>query len=103
MPDEPIQQDLAGAIEHHQAGRLQEAEKGYRHVLLRQPANPDALNLLGVLAAQAGKPEAGAELIRRSIEIRPDDPSAHNNLGIALDGCGRLDEAIASWREAIRL
>ena len=28
---------------------------------------------------------------------------AHNNLGIALDDQGKLEEAIAEYREAIRL
>jgi cytochrome c-type biogenesis protein CcmH/NrfG len=37
------------------------------------------------------------------IRLKPDTPGALNNLGIALQGTGRLDEAIASFRQAIRL
>ena len=33
----------------------------------------------------------------------PTDAEAHNNLGTALEATGKLDEAIAEYREAIRL
>ncbi len=41
---------LRAAIQHHQAGRLGQAEALYRQVLQAQPQNPDALHLLGVIA-----------------------------------------------------
>ena len=34
---------------HHQAGRIDEAEQGYRLILERAPAQPDALHGLGLL------------------------------------------------------
>jgi tetratricopeptide (TPR) repeat protein len=38
-----------------------------------------------------------------AVALRPDSPGAHGNLGNALYYKGRLDEAIAEWREANRL
>jgi protein O-GlcNAc transferase len=50
---------LQAAIEHHHAGRLDEAEQLYRVVLHADGRNADALNLLGVLQYHRGEnPEA---------------------------------------------
>jgi tetratricopeptide (TPR) repeat protein len=38
-----------------------------------------------------------------AVALRPDSPAPHNHLGNALRGKGRLDEAIAEYREALRL
>ena len=46
-------ESLAVAIQHHKAGRLQAAEEIYRRILAAEPNQPDALNLLDVLAAQS--------------------------------------------------
>ena len=61
---------LQAAIGHHQAGRLAEAERGYRQVLGLAPEQPDALHLLGVIAYQVGQHPAAIELIRKAIGQR---------------------------------
>ena len=38
-----------------------------------------------------------------AIRLKPDNAEAHNNLGVSLNDQGKLDEAIAEYREAIRL
>lgn len=58
------------AIQHHQAGRLAEAEKIYRQILAQQPDHPDALHLLGVLAVQAGRLDAAVDLIMIALLAR---------------------------------
>jgi len=50
---------LARALGHHQAGRLIEAEALYRELLAGQPDHPDALHYLGVLALQGGDGDGG--------------------------------------------
>jgi protein O-GlcNAc transferase len=40
---------------------------------------------------------------RRALELKPDYPEAHNNLGIALAEQGQLDEAMAAYRRALEL
>jgi tetratricopeptide (TPR) repeat protein len=98
-----IQQALVLALQHHQAGRSQEAEKLYRQILAERPDHAEALHLLGVLALQSGRFDAAVELIRRALALSPNLPEAHNNLGNALKDKGQLDEAIASFRRAIAL
>ena len=39
----------------------------------------------------------------KAIELDPKDAVAHANLGIALNGKGQVDEAIASFMKAIEL
>ncbi|KWA33388.1 tetratricopeptide repeat protein [Burkholderia territorii] len=92
---------LGAALAHHQAGRLGDAKAGYEQLLAREPAHPDALHFLGLLTCQAGQQDEGIALMRRSIDAYP-SAIYHNNLGNALRERGRLDDAIAQYREAVR-
>jgi tetratricopeptide (TPR) repeat protein len=98
-----IDQALQIAVEHHQAGRLAEAEAIYRQVLTQFPDHADALHLLGLLAAQTGHADAAIDLIGRAIALKPGVAQAHNNLGLALCALGRRDEALAVYAQAIAL
>jgi tetratricopeptide (TPR) repeat protein len=96
-------QQLAGAVQQHQAGHLTEAEALYRQVLTRDTGNADALHLLGVVTHQKGRPDLAIDLIRQAIAINPLEASFHANLGVAFKQLGRPDEAIICYRAAIRL
>ncbi|MGA2443189.1 MAG: tetratricopeptide repeat protein [Tepidisphaeraceae bacterium] len=98
-----LRQQLESGISHHQAGRFAEAERMYRQVLALQPNHADALHLLGVLATQGGRLDAGIELIRRAIANCSTNPFYYCNLGKALFDKGQLDEAIATYHLAIGL
>jgi tetratricopeptide (TPR) repeat protein len=91
------------ALEHHQAGRLSQAEALYRQILQAEPGHPDALHLLGAIARQAGKPLVAADLINRAIIAKPSEPVFYNSLGLVLRDLGRLDEAVANYRKAISI
>jgi predicted TPR repeat methyltransferase len=96
-------QRLQQAMQCHGGGRLDEAEAAYRAVLAAEPANPDALHLLGVLQAQRGRHDEAAELITAAIAANPHEPMFHNNLGNVCTERGRLDEAEASYLRALQL
>lgn len=89
------------AVQHHNAGRLGEAEQVYRQILQAVPDQPVVLHLLGVLTHQTGNSGDAIDLIRRALAREPDYVEAHNNLGLALAAAGRLGEAVDSYREAI--
>src|SRR5256885_15092277 len=74
MPQLTLQQALELALQHHQAGRLGQAEHLYRQVLSHAPRHPDALHLMGVLASQNGQHDAAIGFIERAIAITPDNP-----------------------------
>jgi Flp pilus assembly protein TadD len=98
-----IQQAFDLAVQHHRAGRLQEAENFYRQILVHQPNHIEAMQFLGMIAHQTGRNEIAEELMRRIIALNPNVPEGHSNLGIALGIQGRLDEAVDAHREALRL
>ena len=92
---------FAAALQHHQAGRLNEAAPLYRQVLAIDPRHADSLNLAGVVAHETGRPDLAADLIGKALEIKPNEASYHSNLGTALWKQGRLDAAAACYRAAI--
>ncbi len=85
------------------AGHPEKAAVAFRRVLERDPANFDALQLLGLAQIQSGRAEDGILWLRRAIAVRPADAAVHNNLGNALLSLGRRLEAIEALAAASRL
>ncbi|MBS0473279.1 MAG: sulfotransferase [Proteobacteria bacterium] len=98
-----LQQILEQGIAAHQNGDKERAEKCYRRVLDAAPNQPDALNLLGVLAAEAGLYGMAVDLMDRALMTRPKDPHILNNKGHALSEMRRWDEARDFLERAIAL
>lgn len=96
-----LSESLDLALQHHQAGRLPEAEALYRQILEAQPDNPHALHLLGVIAHQVGQHDAAIQLITRAIALNPAVAEYHNNLGEAYRALGKPEEAEAQYRLAL--
>ena len=91
------------ALQHHQSGRLAEAEVLYRQILTVDPRHADALHLLGVIAHQAGRNDLAVELIRQAVALSPNHPPSYSNLGLALSALGQFDDAIVAYRRALQL
>jgi tetratricopeptide (TPR) repeat protein len=98
-----LQKLLEQGIEHHKAGRGEEAEKVYRSVLAKVPNQPDALNLLGVLAMEAGNHDAAFDFLERAVQARPKDPAVLNNYGNALSLVRRFEDAIKHLERALAI
>ncbi len=90
-------------MQHHQAGRLQEAESIYKKILGENPDHPDALHLLGLLAHQVGKNDLAEELIKTAILKNPKNRIYYNHLGNALNDMGRSEEAVSCFQKALEL
>ena len=84
-------------------GRWTEAEPLCRSVLEREPENPVALSLLGILLAQTGRAPEAAQLLGRAAAAMPDSAEAHTNHGNVLRALGRFDEALACYERALVL
>lgn len=91
------------AIQHHQAGRLAQAEPLYRHVLSLEPRHADALHMLGILAHQCGKNSIAMDLVRRAIAINAAVPIYHCNLGLILNAQSAFKEAADALELALRI
>jgi len=98
-----IPEALQLAIQHHQAGRLADAEALYRQILAARPNHADARHLLGVIAHQASRHDLAVEWIQTAIGLNPQNPFAHANLGEACRAAGRLDQAVAAYHRALEL
>jgi predicted O-linked N-acetylglucosamine transferase (SPINDLY family) len=98
-----IPEALTLALQHHQAGRLREAEAIYRQILQVAPNHPDALHLLGVTAHQEGHPDVAVCYIQQALALNPQEARYHNNLGEAYRAQGSLTAAIAHYRQALGL
>lgn len=92
---------LTQAAEHHRAGRLDLAARAYKEVLTRDPSNPDALYLMGVLALTGGKAEVAEQLSRQAAAVAPGWFAPFVGLGNALQARGDLAGAEEAFRAAL--
>jgi predicted TPR repeat methyltransferase len=95
-------QRLRAGTAAHQAGDLEAAEAAYAEILAADPAQPDALHFLGLVAFERGEEARALELIERSIAAAPENASAHTNLGNVLKEAGRREDAMRAYMAAIR-
>ena len=86
-----------------EAGRLEEAEAGFRRTLDLAPDFTDARYNLALVLLRRGRNEAAAELLTAVLAVRPDDPEARFALGNALFYQTRYDEAAAAFRQVLNV
>lgn len=98
-----IDEMFAVAAHQHRAGQLKEAERLYRQILQENPQHADTLHLLGVLSLQGGRNDVAVDFITKAIAENDRVPSFYNNLGNALKGLGRLQQAALSYEKALAL
>ncbi len=91
------------AVDLHQGGQMDEAEKIYRQVLQVKPNHPDALHYLGVLSHARGQSEEAITLIGQAVSSNPSYSYAFNNLGNVLKEIGRFDQAEDAYRSCLSL
>lgn len=94
---------LTDAMEFARRGERARASGLLQSVLKTDPDQPDALQLLGMIARQSGDSEGAAALYRRSLRANPTQPHVQNNLGNALLALGRRGEAIEAYCAALAL
>lgn len=94
---------FAQAVRHHQAGRLAEAERLYRQILLLDARHADSLHLLGVVAYQKGKLDEAVVCYEQALTIKPGFTKALYNLGCALQAQGKPIEAIARYEQVLAI
>ncbi len=96
---------LIEAISLLRHGRVDEAESTLDAVLAADPAQPDALHLLGLCRHERHQPESAEQLIREAIRCWPaDDPNVcvpWHNLGNVLAECAEPEEAIEAYGRAL--
>ncbi|HEY3889837.1 MAG TPA: tetratricopeptide repeat protein [Caulobacteraceae bacterium] len=94
---------LAAALEQHQAGRHDDAERLYRQALAADPHEPTALYLYGLMAFEAGRAEQAAALFETVVALRPDHAEAQTALARLRHWNGEHAAAIGGYRRALAL
>lgn len=102
-PAQETDQALNRAVQHFQAGELDQAAQILEDIRRTDPHHFDATHGLGVIHAARGDLDAAVPLFENAVSIRPGDAEAHHNLGRALANHGRLDEAIAAFRRSLEI
>jgi predicted O-linked N-acetylglucosamine transferase (SPINDLY family) len=98
-----VMEALQQAQQHHQSGRLDQAEALYRQILQVAPEHPDVLHLLGLIAHQLGQQERAISYMQQAIAANPHVAEFHNNLGEAYHAHEQIVEAMAHYRRALAL
>jgi tetratricopeptide (TPR) repeat protein len=100
----PANPDLLNqALELHRAGRLQDAAAIYQQLLAENPGHADAAHLLGLVFLRNNDVDSAIRLIGDAIELDPDNPLYHANLGNILKDSERPTDAIMAYRRALEL
>ncbi|MHC4396950.1 MAG: tetratricopeptide repeat protein [Planctomycetota bacterium] len=98
-----IAETMQVAMQHHQAGRLQQAEQLYSLILQSNPNHSAALHSMGLIAYQTNRYEVAVDLVDRAIAANPKIPEYHNTMGAVFKVLGKLEEAINAYQRAILL
>ena len=91
--------ELAGVFEKQK--RYAESEATFRHLVTREPENAPALNYFGYMLAVRGERLAeSVELVKRALQIEPENGSYLDSLGWAYYKSGKLDLALEPLQRA---
>lgn len=92
------------SVLHQEQNDLAAMEADLRKVIALDPANPVAYNSLGyTLADRTDRYQEAYDLIRKAVELAPNDPAIIDSLGWAQFKLGMLDEARTNLERAYEL
>jgi len=94
---------LEELVQLHRAGRLDEAEAGYRRLLDEHPDDAEVLHLLGILRGQRGDLSEALKLVQRASELDPTNAACQHTLGEMHLAEGRFEEAAQAYDQARQL
>ncbi len=93
----------ASAISHYRKGEFVQAENLCRLALGREPRHLRSLVLLGDIVQQGGRNKLAVKLLNQALELDCTDAAAHDNIAIAYQALGRMDDAVAHFTHAMAL
>ena len=100
---QPSQAELGGLLGHYQNGRYGDAEMLGRSITQRYPRHQLSWKVLGAALNQARKFQESLIPNQKAVDLDPKDAEARIILGSTLQQLGRLEQAEASYKKAIRL
>jgi tetratricopeptide (TPR) repeat protein len=97
-----IVEAFALAFKHQQQGNLHLAEQLCKEILHVDASHADSYHLLGVLSYQREDFQQAESFFRHALALAQ-TASCHSNLGLTYEALGLLEEAVASYRQALHL
>jgi tetratricopeptide (TPR) repeat protein len=94
---------VLAALSARQSTFWRDSESLWQRVLEVNPRSTFALNNLGNVMNQQGRPAEAAAAFEAALRINPRFAQARNNLGTALFQSGRTEEALRQFEESLRL
>jgi Flp pilus assembly protein TadD len=82
--------NLAAAIQYHQEGRLDEAERRYTQLYRENQRDAEVIYLLGVLCCDLGLFEPACRFLEEALALTQPFPEAQKQLRVARDGLAML-------------
>ncbi len=98
-----IEQAMAMAYAHWNAGQAAQAEQLCQRVLAAVPEYPDALHLLGLLAYTHGNRSLAIEYVKRACASPRASAQYFSNLAEMCRQDGRREEALSAGRRAVEM
>jgi tetratricopeptide (TPR) repeat protein len=89
------------AVQHHRAGRIEQAVALYQHYLAARPDDAGAWTNLGAALRKQKHFQSAVNCYRRALAIEPGDLATLGNLANALKDLHRLDESLAIHRQVV--
>lgn len=98
-----VAEELKRAAQAYQARAFDEVERICRRIVETEPAQPEALRLLGAAALGQGHGADAVGHFAAAVAAAPNDPQGHHDLGLALREQGELGAAADSFRQAVEI
>ena len=98
-----IQRRLERALADFKGGRLDEAARTARKVLMASPADASALNLLAAIASNQNQHHDAKEFLLQALRSQPQNPFILFNLGEVCSRLGMNGDAMSYFRRAVAL
>jgi tetratricopeptide (TPR) repeat protein len=101
--DPQAQRAFDTARAHLRAGRVADAERGFRDVIAKHPELGGAHANLGLILRNAGKLDESIAALEQAVKASPKQPVFHNQLGVSYRHKGEFQKARNAYEQAIAL
>lgn len=98
-----IQEHRNLGIAFYRSGMYDEAVREFRRVLELQPGDLEAPFYLGLVALRTGEPRRAIRRFRELVESGGRSAAVFHGMALALEQLGRLDDALLTLDEALRI
>jgi SAM-dependent methyltransferase len=94
---------VAEATLAYQQRRIGDAEVACKQILVRAPAHPEALNILGVVQQASGNHRLAAKTLAKAIAVNDLDAACHYNIATSYQALNERAAATKHFKKAIAL